>query len=610
VTLLAAATDGALGGFAAPALRVGLGLACLLTPVLVWGRSRWWARQARTAVRAALLFAAFCGLLAVGSWYPLGWAAGEPAELLGLLVVTALALAAVVHADRSYRPKGDPGWQLHLDRLRVLDTALNVSKDGVLLTKFDPKAVGLQIVYANPAFEELTGYGTEEAIGRSPSMLCNESSKIDRETVHTALRVGAQGRFEVQTRRKDGSRVWVEWNVVPVPDGDDGCAYRIAVLRDITERRVLEERLRHAAKLEVLGHLSAGIAHDFNNLLTVIRGSTDLLGLLTESHPSAPALVGEIRTATERASRLIRQLLTFGRPGTATRQVLDLNRVVAELTEILRRTAGPTIRSEVETTAAPLWVEADRSELEQVVMNLVVNARDAMPAGGRLRVRLTRAGDRAALEVSDTGSGIPDEVRARIFEPFFTTKGPDKGTGLGLATVHRVVHGSGGTIAVDSARGVGTTFRVELPLGRAPVRGHDPGGDDPASGAAGKSVLLVDDEPVVRSVARAILDGRGLRVTEAGDGTAALARLAAGQRFDVLVTDVMMPGAGGGEVAARARELAADIGVVFISGYADSQPSVPGSVFLSKPFSPPDLLGAVEKVLAAVPEELMAPPTC
>lgn len=591
-----------------PATRALLACACLAPLGLIWMQSRHRPRATRWAARAAAGGATACALGAIAVWPT---APAGPWVLFGSLVLIATVGLSVARLNSRDR---DLGWRHHLDRLRILDSALSASRDGVLVTATGADTVGLQIVYANPAFEELTGYGTDEALGRSPSMLVTQSPPKDREAVHAALRAGTPGRFEVLARRKDGSRVWVEWNIVPVSRSGDGHTYLIAVLRDTTERKRLEDQLCQTAKLEAVGQLAAGIAHDFNNLLTVIGGNVDLLKAGTARGGDGARLVDEIGFATDRAVWLVRQLLTFSRPRVATPELIDLGRTVAEFGAIIRRVVGAGIATEIVVPEDPVPVEMDRVQLEQVLMNLSVNARDAMPGGGRLRLAVRSGAGAVRLEVSDSGCGMSETVRAKIFDPFFTTKGPTKGTGLGLAMVHQIVKRSGGTVAVESALGAGTTFRIELPRGKhaAPVPAPaDPTGSvpdpqpDPQRGA---SVLLVEDEPGIRALARAVLEGKGYRVTEAADGGAALDLLDAGGAFDLVLTDLTMPGAGGNEVAARARARLPDVGVVFMSAYTETEPSVPGSIFLTKPFAPRDLVRAVEDGLADrgadVPREL------
>ncbi|MBM3980427.1 MAG: PAS domain-containing protein [Planctomycetes bacterium] len=579
-----------------PTTRMLLACACLAPLILIWMQSRQRLRPTRRASRAVAGFATACALGAIAAWPAAPAAQWVLLGSVALLAAIGLSVARLNSRDR------DLGWRHHVDRLRILDSALNASRDGVLVTATNSGTFGLQIIYANPAFEELTGYGTDEALGQSPSMLYNQSPPKDREVVHEALRAGTPGRFEVLARRKDGSRVWVEWNIVPVSESGDGCAYRIAVLRDTTERKRLEDQLCQAAKLEAVGQLAAGVAHDFNNLLTVIGGNVDLLRTSTARAPETAHLVDEIGFAADRAVWLVRQLLTFSRPRVATPELIDLGRTVSDFGAIIRRVVGTGIATEIVIPEAPVLVEMDRVQLEQVLMNLSVNARDAMPQGGQLRLSVQTVAGAPRIEVSDSGEGMTEKVKARLFEPFFTTKGPAKGTGLGLATVHQIVKRCGGTIAVESALGSGTTFRIELPRSKPAPPSHEiaePTEPISRSKPSG-SILLVEDEPGVRTLARAVLEGSGYHVTEAADGVEALELLDAGRAFDLVLTDVTMPGATGDEVAARAREYLPNVGIVFMSAYTEVEPSVPGSIFLSKPFSPTSLGRAVEQVLSAV----------
>ena len=474
---------------------------------------------------------------------------------------------------------------------------------------------GLAVVYANPAFERMMGYAAQEAVGLSPSVFCHPSAIDDvaapsaaeaeaLRAIRQALRGSEPVRLELPARRKDGAVVWAEWQVVPVAaDGAGSCTHWVAVLRDTTERRRLEEQLREGQKLEALGRLAGGVAHDFNNLLTVIKGNADLMKEGLPDGLTADELVDDIRGAADRAAGLVRQLLTFGRRQPVRPEVVDLNEVVKETVGMLRRVLGSKVQVAADLSPRAALVRADRTQLVQVVMNLAVNARDAMPRGGTLTVA-TRAGRRVRLEVADTGTGMPPEVRAKIFEPFFTTKGPGKGTGLGLATVYGIVKQSGGEIAVDSTPGVGTTFRVDLPAcddAAGPPASH-PGRSTPGLRlGAGRAVLLAEDEAPVRRLARSALEAAGYAVTDAADGAEALELLAAGAGADLLVTDLAMPRVGGRELAERVRADRPGVGVVFVSGYVpdgEQFEGVPGAVFVPKPFTPADLARAASDALA------------
>ncbi len=444
----------------------------------------------------------------------------------------------------------------------------------------------------------------------------------DWQRLEAALRGARAGvPFEVEHRLVFGNRIkWVNVRAEPETDPDGRVVRLIGVTQDITARRQLEEQLRQAQKMEAVGQLAGGVAHDFNNLLTIINGYSDLL--LEGLPPDDPSreLLGEIHKAGERSAGLTRQLLAFSRQQVLAPRVLDLNAVVADTTSLLRRVIGEDVRLAT-APARALWpVKADPGQIEQVLLNLAVNARDAMPTGGTLTVETRNvelgAGDAAAypgvrtgphvlLAVSDTGCGMPPEVLARIFEPFFTTKEVGKGTGLGLATVYGIVKQSGGHVAVDSAVGRGTTFKVYLPRPEVEASAGASGDRSvtPALPRGTETVLLVEDDDGVRALTRHILRGAGYTVLEAGDGAGAV-RSAAGHRGPVhlLITDVVMPGEGGGSVAERVRALCPAVRVLYVSGYTDDAVVRHGILyegvdFLQKPYTPAALARVVREVL-------------
>jgi signal transduction histidine kinase len=392
---------------------------------------------------------------------------------------------------------------------------------------------------------------------------------------------------------------------------------------DITARKQLEEQLRHSQKMDAIGQLAGGIAHDLNNLLTVIHGNASLLEV-RDTLPSekVEALEG-ITQATERAAALIRQLLTFSRRQVLQRRRLDLNEVVRSLAKLLDRILGADIRLELDLDAGPLFTRADPSMLDQVLMNLVVNARDAMATGGELRIETSRAavtdvdrlrfpdiglGPHVCVRVTDTGCGIPPESLPHVFEPFFTTKADGKGTGLGLATVFGIVKQHGGALRITSTLGRGTSLSVLLPefgdesSELAPRARKVP---QPARGGS-EHILLVEDEEPVRRLVKRLLEGQGYRVSVAASGAEALELwFAAGDSFDLLLTDMVMPGGiSGPELANRLLELRPRLKVLFTSGY-------PGNIagkglelragvnFLQKPFLPLALFDCVRSRLDA-----------
>jgi PAS domain S-box-containing protein len=403
-------------------------------------------------------------------------------------------------------------------------------------------------------------------------------------------------------------------------------AGRVWSFRDVTERRRTEEslrrsedQLRQVQKMEAIGRLAGGVAHDFNNLLTVVMGHSEmLLDAVPEGSP-ARGEVEEIRKAAQRAAALTRQLLAFGRRQVLRPQVIDLNAVVADMESLLRRVIGEDVEMTGRAAPGPLSTRADRGQVEQVILNLAVNARDAMPGGGRLLIETApveldaayaarhvgvKPGAYVMLAVTDTGVGMDAETRARVFEPFFTTKEMGKGTGLGLATVYGIVKQSGGNIWVYSEPGRGTTFKVYLPRVEAGAGLPEPPAVPRAAAAAASgTILLVEDEPAVRLLVRQILEKTGYAVLEAphAEGALELCRSHPGP-IDLLVTDVVMPRMGGRELARLVEEVRPDARILFMSGYTETAVVqhgllAPGTAFIQKPFSTEELLGRVRALV-------------
>ncbi|HVS01218.1 MAG TPA: ATP-binding protein [Thermoanaerobaculia bacterium] len=394
----------------------------------------------------------------------------------------------------------------------------------------------------------------------------------------------------------------------------------VAVLHDVTARRQLEEELVQAQKMEAVGRLAGGMAHDFNNLLTAITGYCDLASRRLQQGHSVADDLGEIRRAAERAARLTRQLLAFSRKQVLQPEVIDANDVVREVEAMLERLVGDDVRLLTRLSPEAGRVRVDRMQLQQVLLNMAVNARDAMPDGGRLTIETSgvqvdeelarlhagvRPGPHVVLAVSDTGIGMDAATRKRIFEPFFTTKESGKGTGLGLSMAYGFITQSEGAIWVYSEPGKGTTFKIYLPRIEAPEAsptGHQVPAAAPAA-AGGERVLVAEDEPAVRELVSRLLRRQGYRVVVAASGAEALAVAAAAERFDLLVTDVVMADMDGRRLAAALRRTAPGLPVVFMSGY--SQESAPGlrelaggDHFLQKPFTADDLAARVRQALA------------
>lgn len=432
-----------------------------------------------------------------------------------------------------------------------------------------------------------------------------------------------QGRLatEYRFRHQGGKYRWVRSEMRLLHDARKAPVEVVGSWSDITERKHLEDQFRQSQKMEAIGRLAGGVAHDFNNLLTVINGYGELLlGRLPAGNPNRD-LVREMVAAGSRAAALTRQLLVFSRKALLELKILDLKVVVADVDKLLRRIIGEDIQLAVVTAPEPGTVKADASHMEQVILNLVVNARDAMPQGGRLTIEVksaeldetyardhpdARPGPYVLLAVTDTGCGMNAATLARIWEPFFTTKG-DKGTGLGLATVYGIVKHSGGHVAVYSEVGHGTTFKVYLPRAEQRLTAGKSHHGPAVMARGSERVLLVEDEDGVRALARHVLAGCGYSVLEARDGPEAVQL--AGQHagpIDLLVTDVVMPRIGGRQVAERVAALHPGVKVLFLSGYTDDAVVRHGILeaqvaFLQKPFSPAALAAKVREVLDARP---------
>jgi nitrogen-specific signal transduction histidine kinase len=395
-------------------------------------------------------------------------------------------------------------------------------------------------------------------------------------------------------------------------------AFILSVIRDISERTHLEDQLRQALKMEAVGRLAGGVAHDFNNMLTVIVGHSQVaLASLPLEDPLRRHL-GEIHNAAGRATDLTRQLLAFSRRQILQIEVVDLNAIISTMQVMLRRLIGEDLDLVILLEPELGRVKADRSQFEQVILNLAINSRDAMPKGGKLIIETgnvmldetyaaqhleVKPGPYVVLAVSDTGQGMKEETKARIFEPFFTTKEQGKGTGLGLSTVHGIVKQSGGHIWVYSEVGHGTTFKVYVPRTYAPLKSASNLVAASDSKDAGGTVLVVEDEQMVLGLIRSVLQLGGYLVLEASHGAEAMTIAECYQgAIDVLLTDVVMPGMSGRELAQRLRALRPETKVIFISGYTDElvmQQDPPDArvTFLQKPFSPDALSRRVGEVL-------------
>src|ERR1035437_9263862 len=499
------------------------------------------------------------------------------------------------------------------ESLRLQSAALNAAADAIIITD---RAGGVE--WFNPAFTQLTGYTAEEAIGKNVRDLV-KSGKHDQafyKDLWDTILAGRPWHGEIINRRKDGSLYTEEQVVTPIPDASGAITHFIAIKEDITERLQLEAQYRQSQKMEAIGQLAGGVAHDFNNLLTVIMGNTDLLLSDTSANDPKRGPLTDVRTAAERAADLTRQLLAFSRKQILEPKLVDVHEVVSGIEKMLRRRLiGEDVELATDLAADPSWVKVDPGQLEQVVMNLVMNARDAMPRGGRLPIRTRTldpgepvdleetASPKVAISISDTGTGIPPEVKTHLFEPFFTTKGIGKGTGLGLATVFGIVKQSGGDITVESKPGKGATFTVILPSQPGPRQRGGSGASLRAVLRGTETVLAVEDEDGVRRIVKIALESAGYRVIEARNGREALeaVRRHAGA-IHLVVTDVVMPEMSGRELAERIVKVHPGVGILYMSGYMDDAVMRHGIVesgvaFLQKPFTPLALARKVREVL-------------
>jgi PAS domain S-box-containing protein len=449
----------------------------------------------------------------------------------------------------------------------------------------------------NRAAERLFGIARGDALGTDyvARFLPEEHRDAVAADLCAVLAGGATERMENAVLLPDGTRRTLSWNVTRLGGTGDTAVGVVAIGQDVTDQRALEEQLRQAQRMEAMGRLAGGVAHDFNNILTAIRGNAEFLAGALPAGGTLARDAEEIRDAADRAAGLTRQLLAFSRRQVLQPRVVDLNVVVAGVERLLARVLGEHVRLTVRPAPTPQWVHADPGQLDQVLINLAVNARDAMPDGGPLEIAVVpeaaRGTGRVVVRVSDRGTGMDATTRTRAFEPFFTTKPVGRGTGLGLATVHGIVEQAGGAAWIDSALGHGTTVSVALPRVHGPRGVTAPGPARPAAGHG--RVLLVEDEAMVRALTERILVRAGYRVATARNGREALARLEAqgpGEApIDVLVTDVVMPEMGGRELAQRLRRARPDLPVVFMSGYVDDGLAASDlerrSAFVEKPFT-------------------------
>jgi two-component system, cell cycle sensor histidine kinase and response regulator CckA len=498
------------------------------------------------------------------------------------------------------------------EQLQLLKTAIEEMNEGLLIT--DGRGT---IRYVNQAFTKITGYSAAEALGQTPRIL-KSGSQVKRlyDDMWADLLSGKPWAGELVNKRKDGAYYPQRTAISPV-HSSDGSSHYISIFQDVTKEKKLEEQLLQAVKMESLGRLAGGIAHDFNNLLTVINGYGELL-VHRVTDEALHADLQEIVNAGEKAARLTAQILAFSRQQEFNLEPVNVNELLRKTASMLERVLGEETKLQLDLADDLPDIRCDRSQLEQVVMNLVVNARDAMPRGGTLTIRTfpfrtddhsvsenngIRPGDYLCLAVADTGSGIDPFVRDHIFEPFFTTKKAGEGTGLGLAMVYGIVKQHNGCIRVESEVGVGTTFFVSFPIGTPATASSGSGVIDKSTTCNwnGRRVLLVEDQEEVRRMARRILEQAGFEVEAFADPVDGL-RSGQTNRYDLLVSDLAMKGMSGDILASRLRERTPGLAVLLISGSPERFTAICLNLdqpfrFLKKPFGKNEFLNTLAILL-------------
>jgi two-component system, cell cycle sensor histidine kinase and response regulator CckA len=517
-------------------------------------------------------------------------------------------------------------------RKGTVGSALRAS-EGRFRAMFEGSPIGTALlgldaryIAANPALQAMLGYTSQELHGKFVWEHYPDKSSAAPLAYLGKLLSGETQSYRREQRyiRRDGQVIFAQLTAALLRDDNGNAEFGLCMIEDITERKQLEARLRQAQKMEAVGRFAGGIAHDFNNTLSTITAYAQILFDALPESDERRADASEILKVASRAAGLTRQLLSFSRTKAVDVELVDLCAAVKEFGALLGPLLPASIRLVTNSACKNVTVHTDRTQLHQVLMNLALNARDAMPDGGTLTIEVgqspsdevragrtpeTRATAHAVLTVSDSGTGIPEEVRAHLFEPFFTTKSDPHGTGLGLTTVYTIVRQAGGTVTVESQPGRGSRFTVRLPVALGPTPATRPSHPPTTSVASGTpapraihtTVLLAEDEPSVREAARRLLHRAGIRVITACNGVEALKVLQDGESVDVLMTDVTMPVMGGVELIKRASGIRPEMRVIVISGHpdtADGNLHKLGDVLLEKPFSADSLISAVQRVAA------------
>jgi PAS domain S-box-containing protein len=556
---------------------------------------------------------------------------GVPTRMLGITIDSTrrrdsedAARTALRDSQRRLHEMNERLEQLAEERARQLDASRAQIKaifDNLpdWLTLFRATGDG-RFVYEdlNHATELAYGLDRSQVIGRPlEEILGNEQAQLPLRLMRACVATGENQHYSVQ-RTMAGVTRSIDVMFARVPERQDGDWLIMATARDLTERAAIEERLRQSQKMEAVGQLTGGLAHDFNNLLTAVIGNLELLGSRLAGDASAARFIAGAQRAAENGARLTQQLLAFSRRQHLQPRAIDLSEVIAGMRDLLARTIGPAIR--VETQMAPgLWPAlVDPTQIEIAILNLVINARDAMPVGGAVTIEAGNlaAGDESLpaeitardcvrVSVRDTGIGMTEEVLRSAVEPFFTTKDRGKGSGLGLSQVYGMIRQSEGALQIDSNPGVGTEVRLYLPRATTNEDGDSEAEAQPAGRSAGGRILVVDDDPAVREVTVSMLRQIGYGVVETGSGQEALDALARGEVYDLMLIDIAMPGLSGPETARRARERWPGLRVLYVTGFADPSGQIdPGSgddPLIKKPFRFSELRDQVQLALKRPP---------
>jgi len=475
------------------------------------------------------------------------------------------------------------------------------------------------ITHWNKGAERIYGYSAEEVIGKPITLLAPADRQDEIPGILESIRNGQRvEHFETVRVTKDGQHLHVSISISPIHDANGEVIGASTIARNTTAQRKAEDQLRQSQKMEAVGRLAGGIAHDFNNILGIITMCAELLRTHVTSEDLPQELIGHIRDASKRGAALTRQLLAFSRKQPTQPKVVDLNERLKEVCKLLRPLMGEDVKVTLVPRAELAFVRADPAQLDQILLNLAVNSRDAMPRGGKFIIETAtsefdeefvrqhppmKPGRYVMLAVSDNGTGMNESTRSRIFEPFFTTKESGKGTGLGLATVYGIVQQSGGHIWVYSEPDRGTTFKVYLPNADTEAGMAGEAEDEPVLRRGdGRTILLVEDDPVIRSLTRRMLDEQGYSVVEAGDGKSAVALAQSNpDHIDLVLTDVVMHGMSGPELVLHLMESHPETHFLYMSGYTGelvaSHELSAGVTLLEKPFTRASLLGTVQAAL-------------